>query len=484
MASSSQSLSQTQQQQLRLTPQQVRFGRVLEMSLPEFEEEIHRNLEENPALEIVDSDIRDAHPTDDEGHAFTESADQLQRADYGSEDDVPSYRLNISNSSPDDSYFEPIAVDNGPEGIAALSLQLADLDLPGDERALAEYVVGSLDSNGYLTRSPEAIADDYAMATGLDVDEGDAMKAINVIRSLEPAGIGASDLRDCLLLQLDRMPSTPTVNAASHILRSHFDLYTQHSYDRLRAIQQLSPEQFDDIQALIRSLNPKPASALEVAGSADRMSHIVPDFDITVEPSGAILASIAGNQPVLAVAPGFTADDIETAEQQGSDRRNREAVTFLRERNDAAREFIDLARRRQDTLQAVITAIAKIQAPFFRTNDRALLRPMVLRDVKELTGLDLSVISRATAGKYAMTPGGMVSLKSLFSESVDALGDLSVAHLESLIRDLIEKEDKTHPLSDEAISAALAEKDVDVARRTVAKYRERMGFPNARMRRT
>lgn len=481
---SSQNLTHEQQQQLRLTPQQVRFGRLLEMSLPEFEEEIHRNLEENPALEAVDRDLEAPRQVDDEGRDFTESADQLQRADYGSDDEVPYYRLNVSNSSPDDSWYEPLAVDNGPDGLASLEAQLGDLDLPGDVRRVAEYVIGSLDSNGYLTRSPHAIADDYNMSTGRDTDVRTVRKAIDAVRSLEPAGIGATDLRDCLLLQLDRMEPSPLVADTSRMLRSHFDLFTQHHFDRLRTVLRLSQARFDEMLALIRTLNPKPASALETVGDADRMSHIVPDFDVCVDHRGAIMASIAGSTPELVVAPGFTNADIEAAARNADSRRGREAVTFLRERNDAAREFIDMARRRRDTLTAVIKAIAQLQAPFFRTNDRALLRPMVLRDVRDLTGLDLSVISRATAGKYAMTPGGMVSLKSLFSESVDSTGDLSVAYIESLIRSLIEAEDKARPLSDEAICAALAARNVDVARRTVAKYRERMGIPVARLRRS
>lgn len=480
---SSQSLSQQQQQQLRLAPQQVKFGRLLEMSLPEFENEIMRNLEENPALEEEPRDDMATVATDDEGRDFNESADELQRADYGSDEDVPYYRLNISNASPDDKYFEPVAVDNGDEGIASLRGQLADLNLTSDVRAAAAIVIGSLDSNGYLTRSADSLVDDYALATGRDIDPATMAKAIDAVRSLDPPGIGATNLRECLLLQLDRMAPSEVVADAVRVVRSHFDLFTGHHYDRLRTSLQLSPTRFDEIMALIRSLNPKPASALETAGAADRMAHIIPDFEISVDPSGAISASIAGNPPRLIVAAGFTSADIDELEKEGN-RRARDAAAFLRERNDAAREFIDMARRRTETMTAVIKAIASLQTAFFRTGDRARLRPMVLRDIRELTGLDLSVISRATAGKYAMTPFGMVALKSLFSESVDTDGDLSVAYIESLIRKLVNEEDKHHPLSDEALCEALNQQcKVAVARRTVAKYRERMGIPVARLRR-
>lgn len=484
MSSSSQSLAQHQQQQLRLSPQQVRFGRLLEMSAPEFEDEVTRMLDENPALEKSESDTAPVSQADDEGHEFTESADELQRADYGSDEEVPYYRTQISNRSADDDYYEPVAVDNGPDGYAALEAQLAELDIAPEEREIARYVIGNLDSNGYLSRSPESIADDLAMGLGITVSPAFVRRAIDIVRSLDPAGIAAYDLRDCLLLQLRRMPDEPVVRNAIKVLSEYFDLFSKKHFDRIRSALKLSGRDFDEVMKLIRSLNPKPGALLEMAGADDRMSHISPDFEIMIDPDGTISATLLSHAPDLSISPDFSVSRIDSIEKHnGGDKRMAEAAAFLRERYDAAAEFIDMAARRNDTLRRVIQAVIKLQYDFFLTNDRSKLRPMVLRDIRDLTGLDLSVISRATSGKYAMTPGGMVSLKSLFSESVNEEGNLSAHFIEASIRKLVDAEDKTKPLSDEAICAMLKEKGLDVARRTVAKYRERMGIPVARLRR-
>lgn len=484
MSSSSQSLAQHQQQQLRLSPQQVRFGRLLEMSAPEFEDEVIRMLDENPALEKSESDTAPVPQADDEGREFTESADELQRADYGSDEEVPYYRTQISNRSADDDYYEPVAVDNGPDGYAALEAQLAELDIAPEEREIARYVIGNLDSNGYLSRSPESIADDLAMGVGITVSPAFVRRTIDIVRSLDPAGIAAYDLRDCLLLQLRRMPDESAVRNALKVLSEYFDLFSKKHFDRIRSALKLSGRDFEEVMKLIRSLNPKPGALLEMAGADDRMSHISPDFEVMIDPDGTISATLLSHAPDLSISPDFSISRIDSIEKHnGGDKRMAEAAAFLRERYDAASEFIDMAARRNETLRKVMQAVIKLQYDFFLTNDRSKLRPMVLRDIRDLTGLDLSVISRATSGKYAMTPGGMVSLKSLFSESVNEEGNLSAHFIEASIRKLIEAEDKAKPLSDEAICAMLKDKGLDVARRTVAKYRERMGIPVARLRR-
>lgn len=484
MSSSSQSLAQHQQQQLRLSPQQVRFGRLLEMSAPEFEDEVIRMLDENPALEKSESDTAPVPQADDEGREFTESADELQRADYSSDEEVPYYRTQISNRSADDDYYEPVAVDNGPDGYAALESQLAELDIAPEEREIARYVIGNLDSNGYLSRSPESIADDLAMGVGITVSPAFVRRTIDIVRSLDPAGIAAYDLRDCLLLQLRRMPDESAVRNALKVLSEYFDLFSKKHFDRIRSALKLSGRDFEEVMKLIRSLNPKPGALLEMAGADDRMSHISPDFEVMIDPDGTISATLLSHAPDLSISPDFSISRIDSIEKHnGGDKRMAEAAAFLRERYDAASEFIDMAARRNETLRKVMQAVIKLQYDFFLTNDRSKLRPMVLRDIRDLTGLDLSVISRATSGKYAMTPGGMVSLKSLFSESVNEEGNLSAHFIEASIRKLIEAEDKAKPLSDEAICAMLKDKGLDVARRTVAKYRERMGIPVARLRR-
>lgn len=478
MSANSQTLSQNQQQQLRLSPQQVRFGRLLEMSAPEFEDEVSRMIDENPALEVVDYEDSTITQQDDEGQEFNESADELQMADYSSDDDIPYYRTHISNRSADDEIYEPIAVDNSTSGMASLETQLSELDITDDEREIARYVIGNLDSNGYLARSNEAIADDIAIGSGISVSPAFVKRVVDIVRTLDPAGIAAVDLRDCLILQLERMPDIKPVLNARKVLSDYFDLFAKKHFDRIRSILKLSDRDFDDTIRLIKSLQPKPGVLLETAGENDRINHVIPDFDILIEPDGTISVNLTAGRCDLGIAPDFNVEKLDESTMHGSG----EAVEFIRERYDAASEFIDMAARRTETLRKVIEAIIKLQYEFFQTNDKAKLKPMVLRDIRQLTGLDLSVISRATSGKYAMTPSGIVSLKSLFSESVND-DDLSAHFIEELIRRIITEEDKDHPLTDDAICNKLKEDGHKVARRTVAKYRERMGFPVARLRR-
>ena len=471
-------LSQQQQMRLRLNPKQVRFGRVLEMSAPEFEDEVRRAIDENPALEEVqypEAELR----ADDEGNEFNESAEDLQRADFANDDDIPSYRLN-SPSDPNYEYREPTAIDESISADELLMAQLADFDLTDIQREIARYVIGNIDSNGYLTRSADEIADDIAMGAGVYVEPGQVCEVINLVRSLDPAGIAARDLRDCLLLQLQRRdPADEATARATEIVRDRFDLFSRKRFDKIKEAMQLSDEQFAHALRVITTLNPKPASSLETFDSDDRLRHIVPDYNVDVSDDGQVTVQLAGRVPELVIEQSFNISDEATA----PNRRDREAAAFIRARRDEAAEFIDMAQRRSATLMAVIEAIIRLQPEFFHSFDRADLRPMVLRNIQELTGLDLSVISRATASKYMMTPQGMFALKSLFSEGVGDDGATSSHAIEQAIRAIISAEDTANPLSDAEICQQLKNKGMDVARRTVAKYRERLGFPIARLRR-
>lgn len=471
MARQSQTLNQQQQLSLRLSPHQVRFGRMLEMSAPEFDEAMERALEENPALETDDSRDAAAHDTDDEGRTFTETADDLVRADYRSDEDVPDYRTRISNRSADDAVYIPEAAAPDTAGVASLESQLADLDLPPRSRELAAYIIGNIDSNGYLTRSADDIAYDIATGSGIDADPDELNSLIEVVRELEPAGIGARDLRDCLLLQLRRLPRSEAADTAREIIDKQFANYANHHYDRVCEALKISRPRLDEATRVIRSLNPKPGTLLENAGIDDRMRHITPDFTVDIDSDGRYTVSMAGTRPRLAVSESFSID-------------NPNANEFVKLRRNEALEFISLSNRRYDTLMAVMKAIVKLQPEFFHTFDRADLRPMVLRDVAAATGLDLSVISRATATKYVMTPRGVVGLRSLFSESASSTADLSGGAVEQALRRIVDEEDKTAPLSDDEICALLRSRGLDVARRTVTKYRKRLDIPVARLRKT
>ncbi len=482
------SLSLNQQQQLRqrLVPAQVRFGRLLEMSTPEFEDEIHRTLDENPALAVADGPVADTRDAD--GIAFSESARELQDADYAPDDrpdrspadDLPAYRLRDTASHTAERY-ESVAAAEPASAIEALDDQLADIDLPDSrDREIARYIIGSLDANGYLTRTAAEMADDMAFGQGLDVERADVERVLALLRdALEPAGIAATDLRDCLLLQLRRMTPSVESRTAAEILDRHFDLFAKKHYERLAPALDIPAAAVDDALRLIRSLNPKPGSLLEQAGGHDRARYIVPDFTVDTDSEGHATVGLTGHVPELALEETFDiADDSPEAARLRPD-----ALAFIRTRRDEAAEFISMARMRGLTLMAVMEAIVKLQAPFFADYDRASIRPMVLRDVQRLTGLDLSVISRATATKYVATPRGTFPLKMFFNESVGEGDDAASQHaVMEAIKKLIDAEDSRHPLSDARLTELLAARGLAVARRTVAKYRERLGIPVARLR--
>lgn len=475
------SLRQLQQQKLqqKLNPQQVRFGRLLEMSTPEIEDEVRRELDENPALEEVVPETE--HGNDD----FNETAEQLQMADYGSDDDIPSYRLEARNASADDPHLEPLAISEDEESMMAVLLQrLSESDLGDTDMRIAEYIIGNLDSNGYITRSMAAIADDIAVAEGFDPGEDRVRRVFRAVRALEPAGIGAVDLRDCLLLQIDRMPSSLTVRIAREIIADNFDLFSKKHFDRLRGVLGVDPEEFQNALDLIRTLNPKPGAILENNGAGDRLRHIVPDFAVDYDPeSRRFTVSLLNRTPELSVESSFAADDTLAPERTSSSSQQiTEARSFIRRKRDEAQSFIRLLEMRSRTLLSVMEAITAFQTAFFISGDRADIRPMILRDIASATGHDISVVSRAATGKYVLTPHGLYPLKMFFNERPKSDNDTSSHEIFQTITDLIASEDKRHPLSDESIKDILASKGFDIARRTVAKYRERLGLPVARLR--
>ncbi|MDE7024696.1 MAG: RNA polymerase factor sigma-54 [Paramuribaculum sp.] len=463
------SLSQTQLQ--TLSPMQMQFVHVLEMTGPELEDEVRRVLDENPALEVADADEFDVHQEDD----FNESPDELQMADYGSEDEIPHYRLEARNYSPDSPYYEPVAV-VGETLIDNLQNQLAEHDLSDDDRLVAGYIIGSIDSNGYMTRSVAEITNDLAFQEGVDVSIEDVRRIWQIVRSLEPSGIGAVDLRDCLLLQLKRLPNTHLVELAVSMVGDYFDLFSRMRYDRLRQALGVTEDELKSIVDLIRTLNPKPGSAFAAAGDDERLRQISPDFAVECEGSNITITSL-NRVPRLQIESSFSGD-IHVPQRLGDN-----ALKFVRQRRDEAQNFIQVLDMRNTTLYRVMTAIVKLQREFFESGDVARIRPMILRDVAELTGYDLSVISRATTGKYVATSSGVYPLKYFFNERPVDGADASSHELLEALKSVIDSEDKQHPLSDRAITDLMNQKGYAVARRTVTKYREKAGIPVGRLRR-
>lgn len=478
----SQHLSLEQRQQLRLTQQQLRFVKLLEDSAQEFDDAVARELEDNPALEVKENDSEPATSHDEEGGIFGESAEQLQRADYMRTEDIPYLP---QRREPEGGPFASSS-DSGESLLDHLMEQLANRQLSTRTRAVAEYIAGNLDDNGYLSRTAEQISDDLAFGPGIDVSPEEVQEALEVVRSLDPAGVGAYDLRDTLLLQLQRMPESQTRDDAIAIISDHFREFAMKHTPQLVNLMKVGRERVDDALALILTLNPKPGGAFEQASSSANV--IIPDFIVTSgegedeEP----VITLNNRIPDLQVDRTFSQAVAELTSAKG--RTRRKGAEFIVDRTNEARDFIRLVRQRQETLMRVMAAIVEYQRDYFRTGDVYDLRPMLIRNLADRTGEDISVISRATKNKYVQTPYGMVPLRFFFSDTIgeeeEGKEQLTNRKIEASIRELTENEDKKKPLSDDKIREALAQKGFDVSRRTIAKYRDRLGIPVARLRKT
>ncbi|GFI13877.1 MAG: RNA polymerase factor sigma-54 [Muribaculaceae bacterium] len=468
------SLRQVQQQALqqRLNIQNVALGRLLEMNMVQFEDEVRRELDDNPALELKNGE------TDKETDDFNETPEQLQLADYADADDIPYYKLEALNHEAGGTAFDPASVmpDDSDSVLDILLRRLSnETELQPDELNVARYIIGNLDSNGYLTRSLEDIADDMAINEGIEVSRNKLIKAFEAVRALEPAGIGAIDLRDCLLLQLDRLELTPEVLTAILIIKDNFELFAKKHYDRLGNAVGTSASDLERALRLIQSLNPKPAASL--AGTPDSSPHIIPDFILDYDATTELFTvSLSGRQPDLGIEESFSAT------HQAGGRGSSEADAFIKKKRDEATSFIKLAEMRGATLLAIAKTIVSKQSAFFASGDPAEIRPMILKDISAVTGLDISIISRAVAGKYILAPHGVYPLKYLFNERSSASSDTSSLEILEAIKKLINSEDKSSPLTDQELTEKLQASGYDIARRTVAKYRERLGYPVGRLR--
>ncbi|MDE5724085.1 MAG: RNA polymerase factor sigma-54, partial [Paramuribaculum sp.] len=409
------------------------------------------------------------------------TAEQMMLADYRNADDVPSYRLEAKNGPLGHAFFDPDTRQEGETLMAYLTEQLRQSGMEGRELETASFIAGSLDGNGYLTRALPLVREDLEVQTGVEVTMDEMRHALDTLRSLDPAGVGASDLRDCLLLQLRRLDPQQDVADATEIITHYFDLFSGMKMDRLLTAASLTEDRLKAAIDLIRTLNPKPGATFEGSDSEAelRASHITPDF--YVETDGDRLSlSMPDNLPHLSIEQSFDIDNIEISLRMP--RREADAIAFLKSRRDSAADFIKAIGMRRETLWRVMTAIMRHQREFFLTDDELKLRPMILKDIAADTGYDISVVSRATQGKYVSTAGGVYPLKFFFNERPKSDSDASSLEIMAALRHLVDEENKRSPLSDEALTAALKEQGYDIARRTVAKYREKAGIPVARLR--
>ena len=504
-----QKLIQTQAQKLqqlqRLSAQQMLQVKLLEMPLTELEDSINAELDDNPALESENPDdmlnenvANDDSPADDEydnsndEDAYEAESEKEARKDeldqalesIGKDDQMPDYNTDRYNNQDSADYEEMIYGDT-TSFYDKLKEQMDMQPLSDKEKKVMEYLIGSLDDDGLLRKDLDSICDELAIYHNIDVTEKDIEHVLHILQTFDPAGVGGRSLQECLLLQVKRLPRGVLRKTMEEVFTDYFEEFTKKHWDKIKTGLELNDTQVETLQAEIRKLNPKPGASMgETEGR--NMQQITPDFIIDTNDDGTITFSLnRGNIPQLTVSPSFT-DMIDTYRKHKDkmSRSDKEALLYAKEKVDKAQGFIEAIKQRRHTLIVTMKAIIDIQRQFFLDGDEADLKPMILKDVAERTGLDISTISRVSNVKYAQTKWGTFPLKFFFTDSYTTEDgeEMSTRKIKIALHDIIEKEDKKKPLSDDALAKLLKEKGFPIARRTVAKYREQLGIPVARLR--
>ena len=462
---------QVQKQQQTLSPQQIQTIKLLELPAMQLEQRFKQEVEENIVLE--------------EDSAPEEELDQkISVDDYIREDDTPGYKARVNNYSKDEPQ-RPVNITEGLSMQEYLTEQLGYRNLSDRDMRIATFLVGSIDSDGYLRRDLASISDDIAFSLGIETTVAELERLLGVIQQLEPAGIGARNLRECLLLQMDeRRMDTPARRLAREILESHFDEFVKKHYEKLMARLGVGEEEFREAIEEIRRLSPKPGN-LYSEGGVDAAPYIVPDFKLDYHDGQFDLTLNSSRIPEVKINRRYVDMMRDMVSADGTvPEKNREAVQFVKSKIDSAKWFIAAIKQRHDTLMRTMQEILNFQKEYFRDGDRSKLRPMILKDIADRTGLDVSTISRVVNSKYVQTHFGIILLKSLFSEAMQTESGEMVSSYEikNILQSCVDEEDKRHPLTDETLMNILKAKGYCIARRTVAKYREMLGIPVARLR--
>ncbi len=468
----------------KLSPQQIQVIKLLEIPTLQLEQRIKKELEENPVLELEG----DENYSEDDEQAPELRSDEdkdneeFSVEDYIPDDEIPSYRLNANNYSPDDKQVDvPYSV--GDTFHEFLYEQVGMVMLDERNRMLADYIIGNIDEDGYLRRDLLSISDDLAFTQNMDVSEEELSKVLDIIQEFDPPGVGARDLQECLLLQLHRKKHDYQ-HIAVAIISDAFEEFTKKHYDKI--VRRLGIEDDDLKQAidLILKLNPKPGSSYSNPLNKSNQ-HIVPDFILDNIDGELQLSLNQRNMPELRINDSYL-DMLRALAQRrnGHNRNTKEALTFVKQKLDSAKWFIDAIRQRQHTLLVTMSEIIDLQKEYFMDGDETKLKPMILKDIAERTNLDISTISRVSNSKYIQTHFGIYPLKYFFSEAMqkDTGEEVSTREIKKILKDCIDNEDKKHPLTDERLTEILKEKSYNIARRTVAKYREQLDIPVARLR--
>lgn len=478
-----QKLSLQQKLLQKLSPQQIQVIKLLEIPTIQLEQRIKKELEENPVLEMESENPENAEM--DQGEQEQDSGgdeDEFSFDDYLSdEDEIPSYKTNANNYSKDEKYIDiPFSV--GTTFHENLYEQLGMANLSEEDRKLAEYVIGNIDDDGYLRRDLLSISDDLAFNMNMDVTVEHLQSILNVIQEFDPPGVGGRDLRECLLIQLNRKNGTE-LELPRTIVRDFFEEFTKKHYEKIQKKLELSDEDLKKGIDQVLKLNPKPGSSYSNPLNKSNQ-HIIPDFILENVDGELQLSLNQQNAPELRVNETYI-DMLKNLNQQHKNKKNqKDALVFVKQKIDSARWFIDAIRQRNNTLLLTMSEIINFQKEYFKDGDEAKLRPMILKDIAERTGLDISTISRVSNSKYIQTHFGIYPLKYFFSEGMqkDDGEEVSTREIKKILQECIENEDKHKPLTDEKLALILKDKSYNIARRTVAKYREQLDIPVARLR--
>ena len=473
----------------KLAPQQIQLMKLIQLHTLEFQEELERELEENPALEVVKEDSGDEDDfsslDSDYESEGSESIDTDFDVDEYLYDDEPSYKTASSNFSADDEDFDNESLLTEGQSLYDYLMEQIHLSSIDDEDLkIAEYIIGNLDNDGYLRREIKAIVDDLAFSQGIYTTQEKVKEILeNYVQKLDPAGVGARDLQECLLLQIEKKVSRDkAVILAGNILRHQFDALINKHYGKIINKYDIEEKDLKEALEVISKLSPK------VGGNFDTQTitinqEIIPDFVIQIKDGNVIPLLNSRNAPTLRVSEEYK-EILSTYSHDKNSAEHKQAALFIKQKLDAAKWYIDAINQRQNTLLQTISAIVKLQKEYFLTGDEKNIKPMILKDVADITGFDISTISRVVKSKYADTPSGIILLKNLFSDSLtnDDGEEVSTKEIKNHLQEVISQEDKRKPLTDDALVDVLKEKGYNIARRTIAKYREQLNIPVARLR--
>jgi len=467
----------------KLSPQQIQLMKLIQLSTQEFEQRLSREIEENPALDTNNNENLDSDNYDDNENDYEideSNQDEIDISDYLSDDDIPDYKLKSNNYSEESEKDIPFA--SGTSFNQFLKAQLHSFSLNKKDQQIAEFIIGSLDPFGYLRRDILDISDDLVFTLGVDASEIEIQKILDKIYLLDPPGIGARDLKQCLLLQLKRKNKGKTIDLAIKIIEDFFDLFSKKHFEKIKQKLNVKNDELRDVVSEIEKLNPKPGGAFNENTKIN--SSIVPDFTIKIIDGELKLELNSRNAPELYVSEEYKNMLSGYSESKNKTKSHKDAVMFIKQKLDSAKWFIDAIKQRNQTLIMTMSSIINFQRDYFLTGDESKIKPMILKDIAEKIDMDISTISRVANSKYVDTPYGTKLIKSFFSEGIKNSDGVEISTIEvkKTLEEIIDQEDKNSPHTDDQLTKLLNKKGYPIARRTVAKYREMIGAPVARLR--